>query len=133
MALYLGAEGKSKIALKFNAPSAIDVTFGYEDNSPVQRDSKYVVNTSTLNELGAIVQNASGNTGLLTIDEMVSWLANEARFLATGNAQSSTRLSWNMQTSATGTLQDLATGNAQSNNRLAWNMQTTATGTLQEE
>ena len=107
MALYLGSEGKSKIALKFNAPSATNVTFGYEDSSPAQRDSKYVVSASTLNELGAIVQNASGNTSLLTVDEMVSWLANEARFLATGNAQSSIRLSWNMQTSATGTLQEV--------------------------
>lgn len=133
MGLYLGNNKKSKVVLKTDTPSATDVTFGYEDGFPVQRESKYAIESSTINELGAVVQNASGMTGLLTIDEMISWLANEARFTATGNVQSDNKLAWNMQTTVTGEVQNVPALNVQSNNQLAWNMQTIAIGTLQEE
>jgi hypothetical protein len=69
------------------APDGMEVTFGYEDGAPVEREEAYTILGATLNELGKITQAMAGKTALMTLDEMLYHL-NRAKYLPYGIASS---------------------------------------------
>ena len=84
-------------------PDGTNVTFGNLDGNPVEREEAYVITGDVLNELGAIGQEASGRSALLTIADVIYWL-NRVKFVPQGNAESSFVVSGSFETSAVGSL-----------------------------
>jgi hypothetical protein len=62
-------------------PDGTDVTFGYENGAPVEREEAYAISSTELNELGKIVQGVANAASLLTIADMNYWLL-RAKFVS---------------------------------------------------
>lgn len=92
------------------APDGMEVTFGYEDGTPVAREEAYTVLSEMLNEIGEAVQTLAGKTSLMTLEEMLyhirrgQSLPENARLYYIGNAVSEFTL--NFTSTATGELQE---------------------------
>ena len=88
-----------------SAPNGTNVTFGNVDGVPVEREEAYTILGATLNELGALVQDVSSKTALMTIEEMIYQLR-QVQFLPTGKAISEFNIgAITFETSAEGQLQ----------------------------
>ena len=85
-------------------PDGSAVTFGNENDVPVEREEKYSIASADLNELGRISQIAGGNNNLLTVSEMIAIL-DRAKFLPFGYAETAVKKMPGLcVASATGTL-----------------------------
>lgn len=88
------------------APDGMEVTFGYEDGAPAEREEAYTILSTFLNELGAIVQSVAGKSDLMSIDEMLYHL-NRAKFIPQGYASSVIDMNTlSFESSAVGELQE---------------------------
>lgn len=65
-----------------------NVTFGYVNNVPAEREFTYVITSERLNKLGFIAQKMSGRTKLMTVDEIIA-LLQRVEYVPQGNAESS--------------------------------------------
>ena len=70
----------SNIQTGSNIPDGTEVTFGYENGAPVEREEAYAISCTELNELGKIVQGVANTASLLTIADMNYWLS-RAKFI----------------------------------------------------
>lgn len=68
-------------------PNGSRVTFGYENGIPAEREALYAIQSTDLNELGAITQKMSGKKALVTVSDMIR-LLNQVQFIPRGNAES---------------------------------------------
>lgn len=86
-----------------SAPDGSAVTFGYENDAPVEREEQYAIASADLNELGAVTQKMAGKRALLTVADMIYWL-NRVQFIPQGNAESVMNTSSLFVASASGAL-----------------------------
>lgn len=107
-----------------------NVTFGYVDGVPAERETSYVITSEQLNELGAIAQQMSGKTKLLTINEMITIL-NRVEYIPQGNAESIMQTDV-FETSGVATLPNVQRSDAVSTMRQV-NLIASVIGALQEE
>lgn len=107
-----------------------NITFGYTNGIPVDREPTYIVTSEQLNELGKIIQQMSGKTKLLTIDEMIV-LLNRIEYIPQGNAESIMRVN-SFAVSGIATLPNVQRSDAVSVVRQV-NFATSAIGVVQEE
>lgn len=87
-----------------SAPDGASVTFGYENDEPVEREEQYAIASADLNELGTITQKMSGKRVLMTVADMIYWL-NRVQFIPQSSAESV--LALNFAPTVIGTLPDV--------------------------
>lgn len=68
------------------------VTFGYENDAPVEREESYAITSNDLNQLGKIVQGVANTNSLLRVADMVYWLS-RARFIPQAHANTTVEAS----------------------------------------
>lgn len=94
------------ISVGESIPDGSAVTFGNENDAPVDREEKYSIASADLNELGRISQSAGGNNNLLTVSEMIAIL-DRAKFLQFDYAETAVKKMPGLcVASATGTLME---------------------------
>lgn len=121
------AEANVNVPVPDAAPDGTDVTFGYENELPVEREEAYAISSESLNELGAVTQKMAGKKALMTVTDMIYWL-NRVQYIPQGNAESSFALS--LISWASGVLPDVQKGTATSAFSLSFTA--SAVGALQE-
>lgn len=68
-------------------PSSADVTFGYVNNVPVERESNYSITSESLNNIAKRTQEMAGTTKLMTPEDIIYWL-NRVNFIPQSTATS---------------------------------------------
>lgn len=92
-------------------PQADEFTFGKVNDTPVEREPEYIIDSEDLNELGAIAQKIAGKKVLMSIKDMIYWL-NRVQFIPHGYGEGINAVKNN--STAKGTVPTVAKGAANS-------------------
>lgn len=73
--------------IESGSPSAAEVTFGYVNNVPVEREINYSITSESLNNIAKRTQEMAGTTKLMTPEDIIYWL-DRVKFIPQSTATS---------------------------------------------